>query len=55
MVRDRARAFMRKRQQQVEHSMLLENQKVPKKATPKDVHARLEEVLRETRPSLFWD
>ena len=55
MVRDRARAFMRKRQQQVEHSMLLENQKVPKKVAAKDAQARLDQVLRETRPSLFWD
>jgi predicted DNA-binding mobile mystery protein A len=55
MVRDRARAFMRKRQQQVEHSMLLENQKVLKKVASKDAQARLDQVLRETRPSLFWD
>ncbi len=55
MVRDRARAFMRQRQQQVEHSMLLENQKVSKKAGSKDAEARLDEILRETRPSLFWD
>jgi|SRR5271165_719347 len=55
MVRDRARAFMRKRQQQVDHSMLLEDQKVRGKLTPKDAKARLDEILRETRPSLFWD
>jgi predicted DNA-binding mobile mystery protein A len=55
MVRERARAFMRKRQQQVDHSMLLENQKVPKKAASKNAAARLEEVVRATRPSLFWD
>jgi len=55
MVRDRARAFMRKRQQQVDHSMLLEDQKVRKKLTSKDAEARLDEVLRETRPSLLWD
>jgi predicted DNA-binding mobile mystery protein A len=55
MVRERARAFMRKRQQQVEHSMLLEGQNVPNKAASKDAQARLDEVLRETRPSLFWD
>jgi predicted DNA-binding mobile mystery protein A len=51
MVRDRARAFMRKRRDQVEHSMLLEDQKV----VSKDTEARLEEILRETKPSLFWD
>ncbi len=55
MVRDRARSFMRKRQQQVEHSMLLENQKVARKVASKAAEARLDEVLRETRPSLFWD
>ncbi len=55
MVRDRARAFLRKRQQQVEHSMLLEDQKVRKKLSSKDAEARLDEILRETKPSLFWD
>ena len=50
-VRERARAFMRKRQEQVEHSMLLENQKV----TSRNTEARLDEILRETKPSLFWD
>jgi predicted DNA-binding mobile mystery protein A len=51
MVRDRARAFMRKRREQVEHTMLLEDQKV----TSKDTEARLDEIVRETKPSLFWD
>jgi predicted DNA-binding mobile mystery protein A len=51
MVRDRARAFTRKRREQVEHSMLLEDQKV----TSKDAEARLDEIVRETKPSLFWD
>lgn len=50
-VRERARAFMRKRREQVEHSMLLEDQKVPSRNT----EARLDEILRETKPSLFWD
>src|ERR1700722_12361575 len=51
MVRDRARAFTRKRQAHVEHSMLLEDQKV----TGKDVDSRLDEIIRETNPRLFWD
>jgi predicted DNA-binding mobile mystery protein A len=51
MVRDRARAFKRKRQAHVEHSMLLEDQKVK----GKDEDARLDEVVRETNPRLFWD
>jgi predicted DNA-binding mobile mystery protein A len=51
MVRDRARAFGRGRREYVEHSMLLENQKVPSK----DIEARLDEIVRETNPRLFWD
>jgi hypothetical protein len=51
MVRDRARAFARKRREAVEHSMLLEDQKV----NAKRVEARLNEILRETNPRLFWD
>jgi hypothetical protein len=49
-LRDRARAF-RRRRGPVEHSMLLEDQKV----TAKDAEARLDEVVRETNPRLFWD
>jgi predicted DNA-binding mobile mystery protein A len=51
MVRDRARAFTRMRRAHVEHSMLLEDQKV----TGKGVDARLDEIVRETNPRLFWD
>jgi predicted DNA-binding mobile mystery protein A len=51
MVRDRARAFARRRLEPVEHSMLLEDQKV----TAKGANARLNEILRETNPRLFWD
>jgi predicted DNA-binding mobile mystery protein A len=51
MVRDRARAFGLRRRESVEHSMLLENQKV----RAKDIEARLDEILRETNPRLFWD
>src|ERR1700723_133529 len=45
-LRDRARAFGRLRWGPVEHSMLLEDQKV----TAKDAEARLEEIVRETNP-----
>jgi len=51
IVRDRAREFARKRLEPVEHSMLLEDQKVP----AKNVEARLDEIVRETNPRLFWD
>src|ERR1700732_928939 len=50
-LRDRARAFLRRRRGPVEHSMLLEDQKV----TSKDAEARLDEIVRETNPRLFWD
>jgi predicted DNA-binding mobile mystery protein A len=50
-VRDRARMFARRRLEPVEHSMLLEDQKV----TAKDVEERLDETMRETNPRLFWD
>jgi predicted DNA-binding mobile mystery protein A len=51
MVRDRARAFARRRLEPVEHSMLLEDQKV----TAKDAEARIDETVREANPRLFWD
>ena len=50
-VRNRARAFLRRRRGPVEHSMLLEDQKVE----GTDSEARLEEIVRETNPRLFWD
>ena len=50
-VRDRARAFVRRRRGPVEHTMLLENQKVEEK----NAEARLDEIIRETNPRLFWD
>ena len=50
-LRDRAGAFARRRRAPVEHSMLLEDQKV----TAKDAEARLDEIVRETNPRLFWD
>ena len=51
IVRDRARTFVRRRREPVEHSMLLEDQQV----TAKDAGARLDEIVRETNPRLFWD
>lgn len=53
IVRGRARAFVRRRLGPVEHSMLLEDQKVPSKA--RNSQARLDEIIRETDPRLFWD
>ena len=50
-VRARARNFIRRRRAPVEHSMLLEDQKV--QGTSEE--ARLDEVLRETSPSRFWE
>ena len=50
-VRERARAFLRGRQASVEHSMLLEGQSVK----GKDTDSRLDEIVRETNPRLFWD
>jgi predicted DNA-binding mobile mystery protein A len=51
IVRNRARTFARRRLEPVEHTMLLEDQKV----TVKDAEARLDETVRETNPRLFWD
>ena len=50
-VRARARNFIRRRRAPVEHSMLLEDQKVQGKAEEE----RIDEVLRETSPSKFWE
>jgi predicted DNA-binding mobile mystery protein A len=50
-VRDRARAFLRRRLGPIEHSMLLEDQKVDSK----NLEARLDEIMRETNPRVFWD
>ncbi len=51
MVRERARRFARRRRAPVEHSTLLEGQAV----TGKDTDKRLDEIVRETNPRLFWD
>lgn len=50
-VRERARAFLRSRLAPVEHSMLLEAQSVK----GKNAEARVDEIVRETNPRLFWD
>ena len=51
VVRGRARSLVRRRLEAVEHSMLLENQKVRRK----NPEAGLDEFVRETNPRLFWD
>jgi predicted DNA-binding mobile mystery protein A len=51
IVRDRARILLRCRRAPVEHSMLLEDQAV----SAKDSKARLDEFIRDTNPSRFWD
>ena len=50
-IRDRARLFARRRRAHVEHTMLLENQKVK----DRNSKAWLDEIVRETNPRLFWD
>ena len=50
-VRDRARRYARQRLGPVEHSMLLEDQAV----AGVDVEDRIDEIVRETNPRLFWD
>ena len=50
-LRDRARAFLHRRRRPVEHSMLLEDQRV----VGKNADALLDEIVRETNPRLFWD
>jgi predicted DNA-binding mobile mystery protein A len=50
-VRARARNFLRRRRAPVEHSMLLEDQKVQGKAEEE----HLDELLRVTSPSKFWE
>lgn len=50
-IRERARQFLRRRREPLEHSMMLEDQKV----AGKDTEALVDEILRETNPRLFWD
>lgn len=49
-MRARARNFLRRHRAPVEHSMLLEVQQVQGKAEEQ----RIDEALRETSPSKFW-
>jgi predicted DNA-binding mobile mystery protein A len=50
-VRERASEFVRRRLEPIEHSMLLEDQMV----TERDANARIDQILEETNPRLFWD
>ena len=51
MVRERALRYMLNRRGPIAHTMLLEDQAV----LGKDLEAELDEVMRETNPSRFWD
>ena len=51
LLKNRASSLVRRRLEAVEHSMLLENQKVRRK----NPEAGLDEFVRETNPRLFWD
>lgn len=50
-VRERARALLVRRRQPVEHTMLLEDQRVEGSVT--DAH--VEDAIRDTSPRAFWD
>ena len=50
-LRDRAMLFARRRRGPIEHSMLLEDQRV----TTTDRERHLNEIIQETNPRLFWD
>ena len=50
-MRDRARLFIRRELGPVEHSMMLEDQKVK----PRDIDAKIDDVLPETNPRRLWD
>ncbi len=52
VVRNKAKAFARRRRGPVEHSMLLEHQEV---ASQSATAKQIEEIVRETNPRLFWD
>ena len=51
LVREQARRFSHQRRAPVAHSMMLEDQEV----SAKDSDARLDEIVRETNPRVFWD
>lgn len=53
IVRERARVFLEKRRAAIEHSMLLEDQKVD--GSEQNMEALIDEIVRETNPRLFWD
>ena len=50
-VREKAGEFARRHLEPVEHSMLLEDQAVAEG----DAEARIDEIISETNPRLFWD
>ncbi len=50
-IRERARAFLRRRRRPIEHTMLLEDQQV--RGTESD--GQVDDTIRETNPRLFWD
>lgn len=50
-VRERALALLQRRRRPVEHTMLLEDQRVKDSVTV----AQIEDALRDTNPRLFWD
>ncbi|WP_110168917.1 mobile mystery protein A [Luteitalea pratensis] len=50
-VRERARALLLRRRQPVEHTMLLEDQRVEDSITD----AEVEDAIRDTSPRVFWD
>jgi predicted DNA-binding mobile mystery protein A len=51
MIRERARKLARRRLEVVDHTMLLENQKV----STKDVEPRLDELAEDIDPRALWD
>lgn len=50
-IRERARAFLRRRRRPVEHTMLLEDQHVAEPVGDR----QLDDLIRETNPRLFWN
>jgi predicted DNA-binding mobile mystery protein A len=50
-IRDRARLYVRRRREPVEHSMMLEDQTVARR----DTESLVDQALRETNPRQFWD
>jgi predicted DNA-binding mobile mystery protein A len=50
-VREKAGEFARRHLEPIEHSMLLEDQKV----IEQDANARIDQIMNETNPRLFWD